>query len=131
MKRVLMYLLTATALAACASSGEAPLGPVDPIVVPEAAVPVPDMTLLRNEVWTPINRRMLLAQAGTKYFLLTFDTPCPSLNQRSPQVWLSTYGTSALHPNDILRVDNALCPVNDIYVILEEDWIALKTRAKR
>jgi hypothetical protein len=24
-----------------------------------------------------------------------------------------------------------MCPVNDIYSILEEDWVALKTRAKR
>jgi len=131
MKRVLVYLLTAGFVGACAGTGEAPLAPVDPIVVPEAAVPVADMTLLRNEVWTPINRRMLLAHAGTKYFLLTFDEPCPPLSQRSPQVWLSTYGTNAVHSNDILRVDNALCPVNDIYTILEEDWIALKTRAKR
>jgi hypothetical protein len=131
MKRVLMYLLTAGVLGACASSGEAPLSPIDPIVVPEAAVPVADMTLLRNEVWTPINRRMLLAQAGTKYFLLTFDNPCPPLGHSSPQVWLSTYGTNAVRANDILRVDNVMCPVNDIYAILEEDWVALKTRAKR
>jgi hypothetical protein len=130
MKKLLLPLVTAGALFGCATESTQPQS-IDPIVVPEAAIAVTDMTLLRNEQWTPINKRMLLAQAGTKYFLLTFDEQCPPLGQRSPQVWLSTYGTNALHPNDILRIDNAMCPVNDIYSILEEDWVALKTRAKR
>ena len=130
MNKLLLSCVTVGALVGCATESSAPQ-PIDPIVVPEAAVAVPDMTLLHNAMWTPINRRMLLAQAGTKYFLLTFDSPCPPLAHHSPQVWLSTYGTNALHPNDLLRIDEAMCPVNDIYSILEEDWVALKTRAKR
>jgi len=64
MKKLLLCLVTAGVLSGCATESPQP-GSIDPIVVPEAAIAVTDMTLLRNEQWIPINKRMLLAQAGT------------------------------------------------------------------
>jgi Family of unknown function (DUF6491) len=131
MKGLVQSVLFAGVLGACSAVPPAPT-PIDPIVVPEAAVSVDHMTLFRNESWTPINQRMLLAHAGPKHFLLIFNTPCPPLRHRNPQIIVRAYSHNELYANsDLLSVGNMICPLNDIYSILEEDATALKARANR
>jgi hypothetical protein len=130
MKRPMTFLMLAGALAGCASSGS--LQPMDPIVIPEAAVAVDHMSLYRNNTWVPINRRMLLAEAGTKHYLLTFNQPCTPLQNRSAMVIILPHSSYKVTANsDLMSVNNVMCPVNDIYSILPEDASTLRARAGR
>jgi hypothetical protein len=131
MKRPLTFLMLAGAIAGCAGSGSSPQ-PQDPIVIPEAAVAIDHMTLYRNNTWIPINRRMLLAEAGTKHFLLTFHQHCPPLQNRSAMVIILPHSSNRVTANsDLMSVNGVMCSVNDIYSILPEDASTLRARAGR
>ena len=131
MKRLATSVLIAGGLAGCAGTDHTPQM-TDPIVIPENAVSVDYMTLYDNNVWIPINGRMLLAHAGTKHYLLTFHSSCRPLNSKNaPQVMVFSHSNALYANSDLIHVGNSACPVNDIYEILEEDAIALRTRAKR
>ena len=131
MKNEMASLLLAGVVAGCAGAERTPQM-MDPIVIPETAVSVDHMTLFQSEVWVPINGRMLLARAGTKHFLLVFNQPCAPLRKERPDIMVRGYSSNAVYANsDLVQVSNVMCPVNDIYEILEEDAIALRTRAKR
>jgi hypothetical protein len=130
MKRPLTFLMLAGAIAGCAGSGTSQ--PQDPIIIPEAAVAVDHMTLYRNNTWVPINRRMLLAEAGTKHFLLTFHQHCSPLQHRNAQVIIMPHSMNKVTANsDLMTVNGVMCSVNDIYSILPEDASTLRTRAGR
>jgi hypothetical protein len=131
MKRPLTFLMLAGVLAGCASEGGS-VQPMDPIIVPEAAISVDHMTLFRNHTWVPINRRMLLAEAGTKHYLMTFNQPCTPLQNRNAQILILPHSSNKVTANsDMMSVNNVMCPVNDIYEILPEDASTLRTRAGR
>ena len=131
MKRPLTFLMLAGTLAGCASESTS-TRPMDPLIIPEAAVTVNYMPLLDNNTWVPINRRMLLAEAGTKHFLLTFNQPCTPLQNRSAMVIILPHSSYRVTANsDMLSVNSVMCPVNDIYSILPEDASTLRARAGR
>ena len=107
MKRPLTSLLLAGALAGCASSTPQPM---DPIIIPEAAVSVDHMPLYDSSTWVPINQRMLLAEAGTKHYLLIFNQPCPPLRKRSVQVIILPHSTYKVTANsDFMTVNGVMC----------------------
>src|SRR5262245_26526325 len=131
MNRPLTVPMLAVVLAGCASSGPS-TQPMDPIIIPEAAVAVDHMTLYRNHTWVPINRRMLLAEAGTKHFLLTFNQPCSPLQNKAAMVVILPHSSNKVTANsDLMSVNNVMCAVNDIYSILPEDASTLRARAGR
>src|SRR5262245_43602250 len=135
--------------AAFAARGDKPPPPPDPIIIPDNAVAVDHVTLSRNQKWIPLNRRMLLAQIGTKDFLFVFDQTCAPLMRRD--VIISTVshvtadlyaGTDVLYVNDSTSgrmqdaVPNAInatgypCKIDHMYSVLDEDVKALRKQLK-
>jgi Family of unknown function (DUF6491) len=133
-----------------------PPAPEDPIIIPEAAVAVDQMSLIGKQRWIPLNHRMLLAEVGTKYFLLVFDESCMRLTQRNAVLATRTNDSVLNARTDVIYVDteprnqNAEpnagnitgsggeviakgfpCQIDRMYSILEEDAIALREQTKK
>ena len=122
----------------------------NPIVVPEAAVQVDQITLLGDQRWTPLNKRMMLVTVGTKYFLMVFDEACPRLTQRNAVITTLTKDTVLTARTDVIYVDTHVsgsttadalagatggtgfpCQIDRMYSILDEDAKALREQFKR
>lgn len=121
----------------------------DPIVIPEAALEVDHINLYGNQKWTPLNRRMILATVGTKYFLMVFDEACPRLMQRSAVITTRTGDTILQARTDLIYVDTHVsgnttadalagatsgagfpCQIDRMYSVLDEDAKALREQFK-
>jgi hypothetical protein len=135
MTRKTALCVCAALLGGCASSGEQRLPPPpDPIIIPATAVSVQVMDLYRNSAWLPLNQRMLLARAGPKDYLVTFNEPCVAFRDPQASVWIHAYNSNSVHANTdsiVVGANRMRCRVGDIYVILREDAVALENLARR
>ena len=125
----------------------------DPIIVPDAAVAVDHMTLSRNQVWHPLNRRMMLVSVGTKDFLFVFDQSCAQLMKRNVLITTRTQGTATLNAgSDVIYINEATsgrmndtvnqatngapvagypCKIDRMYSVTDEDVKALRKQLEK
>lgn len=136
-----------TGLAGLAAHADRPPPPEDPIVVPDTAVEVDRINLLgkRRQSWTPLNKRMLLLELGSKRHLLVFERPCAHLDEDDAVIYSrSGSGTTLFAGADSIYVDTSVrdmptgamsdligrtgipCRIDRIYEILKEDADALR-----
>lgn len=118
-------------LAACAGNQRPPPA-VDPVVVPELAVEVDQISLFNTDEWTPLNQRMVVVWSGRTPYLLTFDVQCRGLGSPTPlALALAATGSTLYARFDSLRFrDHPPCRIDRIYRISRDDVKSLREAVK-
>jgi hypothetical protein len=108
----------------------------DPVIIPEQAVAVDSINLYNTGESTRLNSRMLVLWVGRQPYLLTFDTPCYSLERHDDVMLLRTTGNQVYARFDSISFGRHLagappqivsnCRIDAIYRIDRADVDALK-----
>jgi hypothetical protein len=132
MARAALTALIACALLTSCAGNQRPPPTVDPLIVPELAVEVDQISLFNADEWTSLNQRMVVVWSGRTPYLLAFDAPCRGLASPSPLfLAVSSTGSTLYARFDSLRFrDHAPCRIDRIYRITRDDVKSLREAVK-
>jgi hypothetical protein len=101
--------------------------PEDPIIVPAGAKEVDSINRFGQgqSTWSTLNSHMMVAEEGTRNYLMVFDAGCRNLMRPGAKMKQMFTG-SQLNVRSVISVDGMPCQIDHIYSITDEDNAALR-----